>query len=136
MNLDEIREAALAAARAAYAPQVIEIPGFEDGQTIQVVIRRVDMEPIILRTLGNPVLAALERSRGEAPGTGADLPPEEMAEAQRQVPDLLRAVCRQALVAPTWDEFEAVGGLTLDQMIAITEKAAGRLQELSSFRSE
>src|SRR5690606_42155143 len=52
----------------------------------------------LLRTLGNPVLAALERTReGQNPDEPVPMSPEDMAAAQRELPDLLREVCKVAL---------------------------------------
>lgn len=131
--LDELRQRALEAARAANAPRVIEIPGYEEGQTLQVAVRRVDLEPLVLELIGNPVAAAVQERIGEAPPPPT---PDEAAELQRRLPNLLDAICRSALVAPTWDEFQEAGGLTFAQKLAIAEAAAGRIRELASFRGD
>lgn len=131
----EIRSGALEALRRQRAPRVITIDGFDEGETIQVVIRPVDLEPEVLRLgIGNPVADAVARRHGIQPDGGDGQAPPNVGE--QQLLELVDRICQQALVAPTWQECEEAGGLLFRQKLAIVEAAAGRIKELESFRGQ
>lgn len=133
-SLDEIRAQA--------EPDVITIPGFKPGATINVAIRMVDLTPYILETgVGNPLIAVAVKKAQEGK-TKEEISREVEQEATRKVLDLktmipaIDAVVKEALVQPTWDEITAICPLTLDQKIAIFNHATGDIGGLSSFRGK
>lgn len=134
IDYDAIRARALDAAREANEPYVVDIPAYTGDGTIQVVVRRVDLEQKLLEAgLANPAAAAvLTRTGGDA---SAPSPADMMDEIQR-LPGLLDAVCEHALVAPTWEEFREAGGLTFAQKLAIMDAVTAHLRDLGSFRGD
>ncbi len=111
--------------------QVVEIPGWSPGTTVNVRVRRVDLTVMIAAAgaLPNVLAAALaERgSSGEAPAPT----PEDI---EKLLP-VLDAVAREALVEPTYEQIvQEVAPLTLDQKVAIYDAALGEVKALQSFR--
>ncbi len=139
-SLDEIRAQA--------EPDIIKIPGFKPGTTINVAVQPVDLTAPMLETgIGNPLLAVVEQKtrelRGRAPGEAVKEIRAAVEEAAKQeefrVEDILPAIdaiCKEALVEPTWDDIIAIRPLTLEQKLAIFDYATGGAEALIPFREE
>lgn len=116
-SLTEIREQ--------LQPEIITIPGFRPGTTLNVRVRYVDLTLAILETnISNPLIAlAYQRAREgknreeiEAEiNQGAENP---AAEAEKVLKSL-NALAKEALVEPTYDELIGVAPLTTEQLAAI-----------------
>lgn len=129
-SLDEIRKQA--------EPEIIEIPGFRPGTTINVAVRMVDLTPYILETgIKNPLLAVVQKKTQEGKSK------EEIArEVEKEVNGgidvkaimpAIDAVVEEALVEPTYREITSIRNLTLEQKLAIFDYATGG-GALISFR--
>jgi hypothetical protein len=115
-SLDEIRNQA--------EPEVIEIPGFKPGKTINVAVKPLDLTPYLLKlNIGNPLVVQ----------NGAK-PAEEIA--IKDILPLLDEMVREALVNPTYDDIAAISPLTLQQKLAIFNYVMKDVVDLQSFRSE
>lgn len=134
--IDEIREQA--------QPEIITIPGFRPGTTINVQIRYVDLTPAILSTnISNPLLAlAYQRAReGKSESEIAAEINKQSRDPEKDAEKVLHALnvlAKQALVNPTYDELTAIASLNAEQLAAIYlymlygERGEG----LSTFRSK
>lgn len=115
-SLDEIRNQA--------EPEVIEIPGFKSGKTINVAVKSLDLTPYLLKlNIGNP-LAGQDGTKVA-----------EQIEIKDMLP-LLDEIVKEALVAPAYDEIAAIAPLTLQQKLEIFNYVMKDVIELQSFRSE
>lgn len=133
-TLEEIRQQAM--------PEIIEIPGFKPGTTINVAVRLVDLTPYLLELdIGNP-LYEIAVKKAKTGGSKEDIIKEIQNETQKTGIDLkkilpiLDAVVREALVQPTYEEITAIVPLTLEQKFAIFDYAIGEVEELTSFRGQ
>ncbi|MGV8164649.1 MAG: hypothetical protein ACLKAK_07315 [Alkaliphilus sp.] len=103
-------------------PEVITIPGFRSGATINVAVRMIDLTPKLLTLgIGNPLLAKAQDLAKEG------LSQEEIAEKlgsgeQSDVTSmisLLDEIAKEALASPTYEEIMAIHPLTLPQKLKI-----------------
>lgn len=111
--------------------QIVKIPGWSPGMTVNVRVRRVDLTAMIAAAgaLPNVLAAALAKKdpSGEVPAPT----PEDI---EKLLP-VLDAVAREALVEPTYEQIvREVAPLTLDQKVAIFDAALGEVKALQSFR--
>jgi len=112
--------------RAQAQPTLIEIPGFRPGTSIRVKVRPVDLTGALLEAgVGNPLVAqTLETGK-------AKVGPDELP----HILELARAVSRQALVEPTYDDIAAIAPLTFEQHMAIFNHVTGQeVVALGPFR--
>jgi len=125
-SLDEIRAQA--------QPEVVEIPGFRPGTRLYVKLRPVDVTPHILSAdTMNPLIAMAVQGYKEGRDK-AEVAKEVEARAQGLLADTFDAICREAMVEPTYEEFTAVAPLTYGQKQAIFDWCSGDLQDLLFFR--
>lgn len=136
-SLDEIRAQA--------EMQLIDIPGFRMGSTITVGVQPVDLSPYLLTMgIGNPLLEIVKKKAQEGK-SGEEIEAEVDAEVARQTSEpggkgfesylpIIDAVCKEALIKPTFDEISAIRPLTLTQKIAVFNAATGDVKILRSFR--
>jgi len=131
-SLDEIRKQA--------EPEIIEIPGFRPGTTINVAVQAVDLTPFILETgISNPLMAIIQKKTQEGKSKEEIAKEiEDKASKGININKLLPAVdaiVEEALVNPTYKELTAIRKLTLDQKLAIFDYATGG-NALISFRKK
>lgn len=128
-SLDEIRAQA--------EPEVITIPGFRPGTTINVKVRPVDVTPYILGTETNPLLAAAMKAASEGKSR-EEIAREVEATASPRVfmASIFDDVAKAALVEPTYEEITAIAPLTFTQKQAIFDHAVGDLKSLAFFRGK
>lgn len=118
----------------ARAVQVVELPGWTEGDTFFARMRRVGLINLVAAGhLPNELLSVVGRimriKPGENPMDGAD------EEDVRRWGQLLDAVARSALVEPSYDEIiEAAGFLTDAQLQAIFLYATQGVRILELFR--
>ena len=131
-SLDEIRKQA--------EPEVIEIPGFRPGTTINVAVKAVDLTPFLLETgISNPLMAIVQKKTAE--GKGKEEIAQEIEEKASEGIDTnkllpaIDAIVKETLVQPTYEEITAIRDLTLDQKLTIFEYATGG-NPLISFRKK
>lgn len=106
-------------------PEVITIPGFRPGSTLNVKVKYVDLTLAILETnISNPLIA-LAYQRAQEGKTRAEIEAEinkgsenPVAEAEKVLKSL-NALAKEALVEPTYDELTGVAPLTTEQLAAI-----------------
>lgn len=131
-SLDEIREQA--------EPEVITIPGFRPGTTINVAVKAVDLTPILLETgISNPLTAIVQKKTME--GKSKEEIEKEIEDKASEGIDVnkllpaIDAIVKETLVQPTYEEITAIRELTLDQKLAIFDYATGG-NNLISFRKK
>lgn len=113
------------------ACQVVELPGWEPGETFNVKLRRASLLSLVQSgSIPNqllPIVYKIISSEGKYdPLTDSD--PEEFI----QFIEMLNAVCKAVLVAPTYDEVSEY--LTDIQRSAIFIYAQQGLRSLEQFR--
>lgn len=111
------------------ATQVIDIHGWEPGETIPVKVRRVSMTSLIASgQIPNTLLKHAYRDSGEfAQDAKAD------ADAASQAMAMVDAVAKAVLLEPKWGD---VGDyLTDEQKLDLFNYAQGGLASLESFRA-
>lgn len=128
--------------KAQLAPDIIEIPGFKPGTTINVRVKAVDPTPYILSTnLTNPLMA-IATQRAKEGKSQADIKKEleqKVSEGKMDFEALmpaLDAVAKEALVEPTYEEITRIHPLTVFQKMAILDYALGDVAGLASFRKQ
>lgn len=133
-TLEEIKKQA--------APDVVEIPGFKLGTTINVAVRLIDLTPYLLELdIGNPLYeaAVMKAKLGEDKKAVAEAVQKEALQSGidlKKVLPVLDAVAKEALVEPRYEEIISIAPLTLEQKMAIFNYAIGDVDGLSSFRSQ
>jgi len=127
-SLDEIRAQA--------EPQIVEIPGFREGTTINVRLRMIDLTPRLMELkVGNPLLVEAQKLAADG------VPKEEIAtrldssEISMEILPLLDEVAKEALVEPTYADIIAIHPLTLAQKLKILDYATG-VDDLVPFRGK
>ena len=127
------------------APDIITIPGFRPGTTINVAIRPIDLKTTLLTAgIGNPFLeSAIGKAQAKAQ-EGKDLikiaeelkdelPEDELNDSEKLTP-IVDAVCREALVEPTYEQFLEVAPLKFEQKWEIYCHALGSTELIGFFR--
>ncbi len=133
-TLEEIKKQA--------APDVVEIPGFKPGTTINVAVQLIDLTPYLLELdIGNPLYeaAVMKAKLGEDKKAVADAVQKEALKSGidlKKVLPILDAVAKEALVEPRYEKIISIAPLTLEQKMAIFNYAIGDVDGLSSFRSQ
>lgn len=125
-------------------PEIITIPGFRPGTTINVKIKYVDLTTAILETnISNPLIA-LACQKAREGKSRQEIEDEVNAQSETPAADTervlksLTALARDALVEPTYEQLTAIAPLNAEQLAAIYlymlygERGEG----LSSFRDE
>jgi hypothetical protein len=116
------------------AVKVIEIPGWEPGQTIWVRARRISLLTMVATgQIPNELLAiASKHLKGELAEIGS-LGPDEMAKNAA----LMHEVAKATLVEPTYNEIvEQVAPLTPMQIQVLWVYALAGMATVRPFRSE
>lgn len=124
-SLDELR---------AQATDVVELPGWVEGQTLFARLRRVGLMNLVTSGhLPNELLGTVGQLVSAKPGVN---PMEgSSAEDVQRYGQLLEAVAKAALVEPTYDQIvEATGGLTDEQLQAIFLYSTRGVRVLELFR--
>lgn len=126
--------------RAQAEPDVIEIPGFKPGTTINVAVQPVlQLTPRLLAAgLANPLLMSI-REKAKTGAKAEDLEheagvaiDEKGAEALVVFLDL---IARETLIEPTYDQIAAIHPLTFEQDLAIANYVIGNLGDLEALAS-
>ncbi len=121
---------------------IITIPGFTMGSTINVRILPVDLTSLMLEHDFNNPLAEILGDKLKPDMTNKQRQrlvektmtnKQQRAENLKKMLPMLDAVCEQVLVEPTWAEFVEVKPLTMAQKLAIFNNATG-VSDLSPFR--
>ncbi|MBT9174217.1 MAG: hypothetical protein DDT21_02628 [Syntrophomonadaceae bacterium] len=127
-TLDEIR--------AQTEPQVVEIPGFKAGTSINVKLRMVDLTPRLMELrIGNPLLAEAQKLAKEGLTRDEIAGRLDNSTAIREILSLFDEVAKEAMVEPTYVEIMAIHSLTFPQKLKIFECATG-VGVLLPFRGE
>lgn len=124
-SLEEIREK---------ATPVVELPGWEEDDTIQVKMRRVSLLTLIQQgKLPNELLGMANKIASS--GSGFNPGKERDQEELKKFTDLLHAMAKAALIEPSYDEIvEAAGSFTDDQLSAIFVYCSSGVRGLENFR--
>jgi hypothetical protein len=125
--------------------EIIPIPGFKAGAVLHIKVRPVDLTSLMLEhDLSNPLVDKL-RAKAEKGKLNtqaqvqAALEKELENEKQRsqrmkEMEPTFNAVCRAAMVEPTYDEVEAIKPMTMLQKVAIFNWASRGAEQLNNFR--
>jgi hypothetical protein len=112
--------------------QLVEIPGYVEGETLTVRLRKPNMLTLIKsgRIPNSLLSSATELFEGAKKGTAA---PQDLS----AVCDMMTAFCEVCLVAPTFKELSDAGvELTQQQMEFIFNYSQGGVKKLTPFREE
>ena len=119
----------------ASAGNLVSIPGFADGETEVVRLRKPNMLTLMRSgKINNRLLAsATELFDGKGKNDKKGYTPEQMSE----VCDLMICFCEAALVEPKYKDFtDADIELTMEQMMFIFNYAMKGVKTLEPFRQE
>lgn len=115
---------------------VVQIPGWEDGQDINVRLQRVSFLQLIEKgELPNELLLLVHKIAIK--GTGELNPYKEGTSLEdiQNFARLLQSIAQIALIEPTYEKIqEEAGGLTDGQLTAIFFFCNGGIRALNSFR--
>jgi len=118
----------------ASAGNLVSIPGFADGETITVRLRKPNMLTLMKsgRIPNNLFTAATELFDGKGK-QDKEYTPEQLL----QVCDLMTCFCEASLAEPKYKEMTDAGiELTMEQMMFIFQYAQGGVKALEPFRQE
>jgi len=116
--------------RLASMGSLVTIPGFSDGQTFNVRLRKPNMLTLIkLGKIPNELLnVAVELFEGKQ---------KDGNKNYAEMCGILAAFCEASLVEPTYKEMTDVGiELTMEQMMFIFKYTQGGVKSLKPFRDE
>jgi len=118
----------------ASAGNLVSIPGFADGETITVRLRKPNMLTLMkLGKINNTLLASAVELFERKKRDGKSRTPEQLS----QVCDLMIAVCEASLTEPKYKEMTDAGiELTMGQMMFIFNYTQGGVKTLEPFRQE
>jgi hypothetical protein len=121
--------------------EVISIPGWKRGTTINVRVKPIDVTPRLAKMragIPNPLKKdaeeVFEGTEKEQMVKAKTTGEEVMAQASTQ--EALTEIATEALVEPTYEAISKIMPLTTDQKLAIYLWLLGGVQQLSPFREE
>jgi len=121
--------------RIASMGNLVDIPGFADGEMITVQLRRPNM--LTLMKSGKIPNDLMDSVADLFPGTKSGLSQESSQLKIKNIAGLMEVFCEACLVNPTWQELTDAGiELTMDQMTFIFNYAQGGVKELKPFRDK
>jgi hypothetical protein len=126
--------------RAQAEPDIIEIPGFRPGTTINVAVQPVlRLTPRLLAAgLVNPLIGSI-REQAKTGAKAEDLEREAGVAIDEKGADaflgFLDLIAQEMLVEPTYDQIAAIHPLTLEQELAIANHVLGNLGDLEALAS-
>lgn len=116
------------------ATRLIDIPGFEEGELITVLIKPVSILQMMNNgVIANELLATVLELFGE--NQGKDLKPEDIfkdGDSVTILTQMMNKVCQEVLVEPKYDEIAEY--LTDEQKQSIFEQASGTKQFIPSIQ--
>ena len=138
-SLEEIREQAKA--------DIITIPGFKPNTTINVKVQALDMTELLLQhNVSNPLLDLVDKKAREGMdeeelkaavmkkmGGMDDGDAQKRTDTIKKLSPLLKVVCQEVLVQPTFKQFENIRPLTVTQRLAIFNHVIKGVKEKEPF---
>ena len=116
------------------ATRLIDIPGFEEGELITVLIKPVSILQMMNNgVIANELLSTVLELFGE--NQGKDLKPEDIfkdGDSVTILTQMMNKVCQEVLVEPKYDEIAEY--LTDEQKQSIFEQASGTKQFIPSIQ--
>lgn len=116
------------------ATRLIDIPGFEEGELITVLIKPVSILQMMNNgVIANELLATVLELFGE--NQGKDLKPEDIfkdGDSVTILTQMMNKVCQEVLVEPKYEEIAEY--LTDEQKQSIFEQASGTKQFIPSIQ--
>lgn len=116
------------------ATRLIDIPGFEEGELITVLIKPVSILQMMNNgVIANELLATVLELFGE--NQGKDLKPEDIfkdGDSVTILTQMMNKVCQEVLVEPKYEEIAEY--LTDEQKQSIFEQASGTKQFIPSVQ--
>ena len=116
------------------ATRLIDIPGFEEGELITVLIKPVSILQMMNNgVIANELLATVLELFGE--NQGKDLKPEDIfkdGDSVTILTQMMNKVCEEVLVEPKYEEIAEY--LTDEQKQSIFEQASGTKQFIPSIQ--
>lgn len=118
---------------------LVEIPDWTNNGTIDVRVKAIDMTPHIMSIDKMPNAlkkSAVEAFEGKAKGSQADLAKDISTDDMEHMLPIIEGVVKEVLVEPTYDDFQEIYPLTLQQKLVLFKMSMGGIEELDSFRTE
>lgn len=116
------------------ATRLIDIPGFEDGELITVLIKPVSILQMMNNgVIANELLTTVLELFGE--NKGKELKPEDIfkdGDSVSILTDMMNKVCQEVLVQPKYEEIAEY--LTDEQKQSIFEQSSGTKQFIPSIQ--
>ena len=121
--------------RIASQGNLVDIPGYADGEMFTVRLRKPNM--LTLMKSGRIPNTLLESANGLFQGTKKESTKINSTKEWLDMCELLSLMCEACLVSPTWKELTDAGiELTQEQMLAIFSYSQGGVKSLEPFRNK
>jgi len=124
---------------------IIAIPGYNEEDSINVRVKKIDFSKEMLNGKYNLSSFLTGSIIEELNNTSTDEEREEIikkeavkegGEVIEDMFPMLDNICKECLIEPTFEEFEEVYPLTLNQKYAIFDWVLGGIRDLKPFRSK
>ena len=120
--------------------QLLDIPGWEPDSTITVRVKRIDVTPQLMKmgTLPNLLRAAAKDAfDGQSEEEAVEATTAKVADGMNfdELIPMMDAMCREALVEPTFEQMEEICPLHFTQKFAIFNFLIAEVKALNSFRN-
>ena len=115
--------------------ELVDLPGFVNGETITVRLRRPSMLNMIKSgKIPNELLTDANRLFSKGTGSMAENSVVNDPNSLKDMMQLLETICESAFVEPTYQEIKGAGiELTDSQMLAVFEYTQNGVGNLKSF---
>lgn len=126
---------------------LIDIPSFVEGELIKVKVKRLDLTkdflkrpevtnfltlPVVQKYQDNMTSEEIEKQLQDEMGKQIQ---EGNTDTITQLMPLLDDICKQALVEPTYEDFENSCGLTMQMKMSIFGWIVNEFEDLKNFRN-
>lgn len=122
---------------------IIEIPGYNESDVINVRVKKIDFSKEMLNGkynlagfLNGSIVDELSKTNNEAEREEI-IRKEAVKDTPEAISDMfpmLDTICKECLLEPTFEEFENIYPLTLNQKYAIFDWVLGGIKDLKPFR--
>jgi hypothetical protein len=119
---------------------IIEVQGFEPETPLQIRVRRPDMATVMIKSKLDwaGLSKSVKKAFGEVPmEDGENATPEQLEDRMKSINEampMIDTLCKEAMLEPTYDDFEEIMPLGVTQKIQIFKWVMQEARELNSFR--
>ena len=122
--------------------EIVEIPDWEPGKTINVRLRSIDVTPLLLEAgafpdeLSMDVQAMFDEGEDKKKEKSSAKPSQDIKVKMDKLMPIIDRIAEGALVEPTYEEIQKVYPLTNSQKMAIYNYVMRGIKKIKPFREE